>query len=64
MTACNSIPVVIDPNVALTRTEHVDGCSRSWCDCPQVDALCWKIGDAIHVHPDRYEQYFRQLERP
>ncbi len=52
-------PYVIDPNVPLKRTEHVEGCDRQCgLSCPQVDALCWEIGGVLHIHPARWDQYF------
>lgn len=48
----DSLQVVIDPNVSLTRTnEHGE----------TVEALCWEIYGVLHVHPDRWKQYFEPL---
>jgi hypothetical protein len=62
--AANLLPVIIDSFLPLKRTEHVEGCDQPCaCSCPQVDALCWEIDGRIHVHPIRYEQHFKKLER-
>ena len=37
---------------------------RTEKDGTQVPALCWKIGDDIYVHPDRWDEFFMWLNAP
>lgn len=46
------IPVFINPDVPLTSTKK---------DGRVVDAVAWRFGDSIHVHPDRMAQFQRMF---
>jgi hypothetical protein len=58
MTDPTQIPVIIDPNIPLTRTVRDDDGNET-----TEPVLCWQIDGQLVVHPDRYEQYFKPLER-
>jgi len=54
------VPLVVSPIVPLMRTRKFDCDGEGTITEP---ALCWQINGEIHVHPERYEEYFKPLLR-
>ena len=52
------LAIVIDPNIPLTRTVRDEQGNET-----TEPVLCWQIDGKFVVHPDRYEQYFKPLEK-
>lgn len=61
----SGIPIYKDDLVSKTRTERdEDGepVRDANGQIVEVEVLCWKIFDAIHVHPDNWELFTEMVK--